>query len=95
MECSICKEFYTVIVCSKCGGYCGIKNFMSGFAYECSCQNKAIYIVCNGCNNILSLPANKNYEKVKLKCKGCSNDFRYKICGTCRSCIYKKGDEEG
>lgn len=84
---------YTIIICPKCKGYCGIKNFMSGFAYECSCKNKMTYLICNKCTNILALPASKNFERTKLKCKSCNNEFRYKICSTCRSCIYKKGED--
>jgi hypothetical protein len=93
IECPECREMYCVMVCVRCKGYFAIKNFMSGFPYECSCKYCAMYLLCNKCNSVLVLPANKNFEKTKLKCRACGNLFRYKICGTCRACIYKPDDD--
>jgi|LakMenEpi03Aug12_release.lakeMendotaPanAssembly.Ray.scaffolds.fasta_scaffold132199_1 hypothetical protein len=38
---------------------------------------------------MLVLPYGKNWEKVLIRCKACKKGFRYKICNTCRACIYK------
>ena len=60
-------------MCPKCKGFSAIKNFMSGFAYECPCSYRSTLVICNSCLRILSLPSNKNYEKVLITCKACRN----------------------
>lgn len=89
--CPTCKDSYAVIRCPKCSGYCAIKNFVNGYLYECTCKYKTTFIMCNACKSMLSLPGEKNFTKTRIKCKSCENNFRYRICGTCRTCIYKKG----
>lgn len=59
--CDTCQKQYVIITCPKCKGYEAINNFMSGFPYECSCSFKYTYLICNGCQNILALPADRNY----------------------------------
>lgn len=39
---------------------------------------------------MLGLPAGRDYQKVVINCKACENQFSYKICNSCRNCIYKK-----
>lgn len=61
IECMECNSKYAIILCIGCGGHCGIKDFMSGSTYECSCGKKMKYVICNGCNNVLGLPPGRDY----------------------------------
>lgn len=68
-----------------------MRDFRGGFVYECVCGGRMLYVVCDKCQRVLGLPAGREYEGVRLGC-GCGNGFRYRVCATCRQCVYQKGD---